>query len=203
MRSWREAQSFCQESGESLATVRDEEENAFLSCKPAQRRSGTLARLARLPVFAFERVLQGEECGRKVVHGGSVPCLADAFLEDGWHMWIGLRFASGWKWSDSSPPGYFRWHPGKFASAPREQAQGLLWQESEPSCFPEEAPSEALGQCAVLSFQPADTARHGTWKTRPCSARPPSEATGFICRHRDGECRAGKKEAAAAGLPGR
>ncbi|XP_063172088.1 uncharacterized protein LOC134506037 isoform X2 [Candoia aspera] len=109
-RSWREAQSFCQELGGNLAIVHDEEENDFLS---------------------------------------------NAFPEDGWHMWIGLRLGALWKWSDSSPPTYLRWHS---------------------------APSTGRDQCAVLSLQPLDVEQHGTWKTRPCSVRPAAEVTGFICQ---------------------
>ncbi|XP_053138655.1 uncharacterized protein LOC128339115 isoform X2 [Hemicordylus capensis] len=130
VRSWREAQAFCQETGESLAVVHDEEENAFLSY---------------------------------------------AFPEDGWHMWIGLRFGTAWKWSDSSPLGYFWWHP-------------------------EEAPSEARDRCVVLQFWPADVSRHGTWKTRPCNKRPVAEATGFICQHGYNFC--GPLDPAHFPLPG-
>ncbi|XP_061460446.1 uncharacterized protein LOC133373965 [Rhineura floridana] len=128
LRSWRQAQAFCQESGEGLAIVHDEEENAFLS---------------------------------------------DAFPEDGWHMWIGLRFGTTWRWSDSSSPAYFRWHL---------------------------APLKVWDQCVALHLQPTDLAQHGTWKTRPCNLRPTAEITGFICQHRYGFC--GPPEPVHFPLPG-
>ncbi|XP_062815164.1 uncharacterized protein LOC103281621 isoform X2 [Anolis carolinensis] len=121
-RSWREAQALCQESGENLVVIHQEEENAFLS---------------------------------------------DAFPENGWHMWIGLRLGTNWRWTDSSAPDYLRWHP-------------------------EKVPSKKRDQCAVLSLQAANVAHHGAWETRPCSVRPKSEVTGFICQHRYDFC----------GLPG-
>ncbi|XP_077162736.1 uncharacterized protein LOC143822031 [Paroedura picta] len=130
VRSWREAQALCQESGENLVTIHSEEDNAFLSY---------------------------------------------AFPVDGWYMWIGLRFGTAWKWSDSSLPVYFRWHP-------------------------DEAPTKTLDQCAVLSLQPDDVARHGTWKTRSCNAHPTTEATGFICQHKHDFC--GPPEPVEFPLPG-
>uniref|UniRef100_UPI00109EED03 uncharacterized protein LOC114585878 n=1 Tax=Podarcis muralis TaxID=64176 RepID=UPI00109EED03 len=131
LRSWREAQSFCQESGEGLAIVGDEEQNTFLS---------------------------------------------DAFPEDGWQMWIGLRFGTTWRWSDSSaPPAYFRWHLGK-------------------------APEQVKDQCVVLSLQPTNMAQHGTWQTRPCNERPTTEITGFVCQHRYDFC--GPPEPVYFPLPG-
>ncbi|XP_078238759.1 uncharacterized protein LOC110087453 [Pogona vitticeps] len=129
-RSWREARSLCWESGESLATVHDEEENAFLS---------------------------------------------DAFPEEGWHMWIGLRFGTAWSWSDTSSLAYARWHP-------------------------ETPPSTARDQCVVLILQPADPAQHGRWKTRPCDIRPAGEITGFVCQGREDFC--GPPEPVHLPLPG-
>ncbi|XP_025022899.1 uncharacterized protein LOC103051028 [Python bivittatus] len=127
-RSWREAQSFCQELGGNLAIIHDEEENAFLS---------------------------------------------NAFPENGWHVWIGLRLGALWKWSDSSPPTYLRWHS---------------------------APPAGQDQCAVLSLQPRDVEQHGTWHTRPCGARPAAEITGFICQLQYDFC--GPPESVRFPLPG-
>ncbi|KAJ7308064.1 hypothetical protein JRQ81_008568 [Phrynocephalus forsythii] len=129
-RSWREAQAVCQESRETLATVHDEEENAFL---------------------------------------------ADAFPEDGWQMWIGLRFGTAWRWQDDSSYGYSQWHP-------------------------ENSPSNARDQCVVLILRPEDPAQHGTWKTRPCHIQTSQEITGFICQGREDFC--GPPEPVHFPLPG-
>ncbi|XP_042334607.1 uncharacterized protein LOC121936433 [Sceloporus undulatus] len=114
--------------------------------------------------------------GLAIIHGPEENAfLSDAFPEEGWHMWIGLRFGTSWKWSDSSPLDYFWWHP-------------------------EKAPSRLRDQCAMLSLQPTDAAQHGAWKTRPCGVRPTSEIIGFICQHRDDFC--GPPKLACFPLPG-
>lgn len=45
MRSWREAQTVCQESRENLVTIRNEEDNAFLSCKVLEMQNKAMVKV--------------------------------------------------------------------------------------------------------------------------------------------------------------
>ncbi|XP_075690985.1 uncharacterized protein LOC142659107 [Rhinoderma darwinii] len=83
--------------------------------------------------------------------------LADAYPEDNWNMWLGLKYDTSWKWDDGSTSNFFAW-----------QNRGAVSNEN--------------GYCAMMYLMPRVPSRHSYWASQSCSTLSQTDPTGFICK---------------------
>lgn len=99
LRSWREAQTLCRESGKNLVIIRDEEENAFLACKALEMQNKAMVKvdlhkIKQLLKFLICFILSNLFCAIDVMFREQS---SDKLVINWW--WSGrLVFSNGQQW---------------------------------------------------------------------------------------------------------